>query len=178
MAAAMSLLRLGLSRGPLCPKRSLWAKWMVATKVPHVPPVRLTANVAPMELMFYFPSDPTVIFQDERNRGIEALPDLLTEIERFGARVLRVDLSSLSAEQRFHEYVKATIPAIHKRYEVKRMFGTARHSACWFGIQVPALFGQRDRRCRRRYVSAQKIPEHHRDNSSVPCRRCCGFKAR
>jgi len=139
MAAAMSLLRLGLSRGPLCPKRSLWAKWMVATKVPHVPPVRLTANVAPMELMFYFPSDPTVIFQDERNRGIEALPDLLTEIERFGARVLRVDLSSLSAEQRFHEYVKATIPAIHKRYEVKRMFGTARHSACWFGIQVPAL---------------------------------------
>jgi hypothetical protein len=92
-----------------------------------------------MELTFYFPSDPTVIFQDERNQGIEAVSDLLTQIECFGTRVLRVDLSSLSGEQRFHEYVKATIPAIHKKYEVKRIFGTARHSACWFGIQVPAL---------------------------------------
>lgn len=92
-----------------------------------------------MELTFYFSCDPTVLFQDERNRGIEAVADLLTQVERFGARVLRVDSSALSAEQRFQEYVKATIPAVHKKYEVKRIFGTARHSACWFGIQVPAL---------------------------------------
>jgi hypothetical protein len=70
------------------------------------------------------PSDPTVLFQDERNQGIEAIPDLLTQIERFGAGVLQADLCSLSAEHRFHEYVNATIPAIHKKYEVKRIFGT------------------------------------------------------
>src|SRR5690348_13102895 len=93
----------------------------------------------PMELTLYSPSDPAVLFQDERNQGIEAVPDLLTQIERFGASVLGVDLCSLSAEQRFHEYVKATIPAIHKKYEVKRIFGTARPCACWFRIQVPAL---------------------------------------
>ena len=92
-----------------------------------------------MELTLYFPSDPTVLFQDERNRGIEAIPALLKQIERFGARVLQVDLCSRSAEQRFQEYAKAIIPAVHKKYEVKRIFGTARHSACWFGIQVPAL---------------------------------------
>jgi len=45
----------------------------------------------------------------------------------------------LNAEQIFEEYAKATIPAIYKKYEVKRMFGTNRHSACWFGRQVPAL---------------------------------------
>jgi hypothetical protein len=47
--------------------------------------------------------------------------------------------SPLSAEQRFHEYTKGTIPAVHKKYEMKRIFGTARHSACWFGIQVHAM---------------------------------------
>jgi hypothetical protein len=92
-----------------------------------------------MELTLYFPSDPTVLFQDERNRGIEAIPALLEQLERIGATVRRVDLRPVSAEQRFHEYAKATIPAVHKKYEVKRIFGTARHSACWFGIQVPAL---------------------------------------
>jgi hypothetical protein len=92
-----------------------------------------------MELTLYFPSDPTILFQDERNRGIEAVPTLLEQLERVGAMVRRIDLRPLSAEERFHEYTKATIPAVHKKYEVKRIFGTARHSACWFGIQVPAL---------------------------------------
>src|SRR5215471_8909548 len=92
-----------------------------------------------MELTFYFPSDPTLLIQDERNRGIEAVPGLLEQLERFGARVHRVDLRLLSAEQRFQEYTKVTIPAIHKKYEVKRMFGTNRRSACWFGMQVPEL---------------------------------------
>ena len=92
-----------------------------------------------MELTFYFPSDATVLFQDERNRGIEAVPSLLEQLERFGARVRRIDLSLLTTEQRFHEYAKATIPAVHKKYEVKRIFGTIRRSACWFGQQVPAL---------------------------------------
>ena len=92
-----------------------------------------------MELTLYFPSDPTLLFHDERNRGIEAVPALLEQLECVGARVRRVDIRPLSSEQRFHEYTKATIPAVHKKYEVKRIFGTARHSACWFGIQVPAL---------------------------------------
>jgi hypothetical protein len=61
------------------------------------------------------------------------------QLERFGASLRRVDIRTMSAEQRFHEYTKATIPAVHKKYEVKRMFGANRHSACWFGLQVPAL---------------------------------------
>ena len=28
---------------------------------------------------------------------------------------------------------------VYKKYEIKRIFGTNRHSACWFGVQVPAL---------------------------------------
>jgi hypothetical protein len=92
-----------------------------------------------MELTFYFPSDPTLLFEDERNRGIDAVPALLEQLERLGAKVRRVEPRKLSAERRFQEYAKATIPAVHKRYEVKRIFGTNRCSACWFGLQVPAL---------------------------------------
>jgi hypothetical protein len=92
-----------------------------------------------MELTLYFPRDQALLFHDERNRGIEEVPALVAQLERRGATVLRVDPSALSAEHRFREYSKATIPAVYKKYEVKRIFGTNRHSACWFGIQVPAL---------------------------------------
>jgi hypothetical protein len=92
-----------------------------------------------MKLTFYCPSDPALPFQDERNRGIDAVPSLLERLERKGARIRRIDPGTLSAERRFEEYARATIPAIYKKYEVKRIFGTNRHSACWFGLQVPAL---------------------------------------
>lgn len=96
-----------------------------------------------MELIFYGPSDPALPFADERNRGIDAVPLLLEELKRCGAQVRQIDPSALSAEQRFAEYSRATIPAVYKKYEVKRIFGTNRHSACWFGIQVPALIVKR-----------------------------------
>lgn len=92
-----------------------------------------------MELTFYCASDPSIHFRDERNTGIEGVPTLLEEFERRGVKLRKVDPNTLNAEQIFEEYAKATIPAIYKKYEVKRMFGTNRHSACWFGRQVPAL---------------------------------------
>jgi hypothetical protein len=92
-----------------------------------------------MELTFYCTSDPAIPFRDERNTGIEGVPTLLEEFERRGVELRKIDPSTLNAEQLFEEYAKATIPAIYKKYEVKRMFGTNRHSACWFGCEVPAL---------------------------------------
>lgn len=112
---------------------------LLPDRAPPVHRVRLYANVCAMELTFYFPSDSAIPFQDERNRGIDAVPALLERLERRGGRVHRIDPLKLSAERRFEEYTKATIPAIYKKYEVKRVFGTNRHSACWFGLQVPAL---------------------------------------
>lgn len=92
-----------------------------------------------MKVTFYSVSDPATPFEDDRNRGIAAVPILLAELERRGVTVSKIDPSTLSAEQMRDAYAKAAIPAIYKKYEVKRMFGTNRHSACWFGFQVPAL---------------------------------------
>jgi hypothetical protein len=97
-----------------------------------------------MELTFYDTTDPTLRFQDERNNGIDAVPALLQKLERRGVNVRRIDPRPLTGEQRFHEYTKAIIPAVYKKYEVKRIFGTNRHSACWFGVQVPALLVKHD----------------------------------
>jgi hypothetical protein len=103
-----------------------------------------------MELTLLYPSDPAIIFQDDRNKGIEAVPGLLQELERRGAIVNKIDSSTLSNDQRIHEYSKAIIPAVYKKYEVKRIFGTNRHSACWFGVQVPVSTPDR------KYISAPK----------------------
>lgn len=92
-----------------------------------------------MELTFYCPSDLSIPFSDDRNRLIEAVPGQLDELERRGAKVRRIDPGTLDAEQFRHAYAEAVIPAVYKKYEVKRMFGTNRHSACFFGREVPAL---------------------------------------
>jgi hypothetical protein len=92
-----------------------------------------------MELTFYCASDPAVRFNDARNRGIEVVRSLLEELERRGVKVRRIEPSTLSSEQLLDAYAQATIPAICKKYEVKRIFGTNQRSACWFGCEVPAL---------------------------------------
>jgi len=93
-----------------------------------------------MELIFFYPSNPAIIFgQHPQNGGIDAVPALLEEFERRGVTVRRIDPTPMSEQERFHEYSRACTPAVCKRYEVKRMFGTNRQSALFFGLQVPAL---------------------------------------
>jgi hypothetical protein len=102
-------------------------------------PARLVHYPVPMELTFYCASDPTVRFNDVQNRGIEVVRGLLEKLERRGVKVRTIDPRTLSSEQLLDAYAQATIPAICKKYDVKTMFGTQQHSACWFGCQVPAL---------------------------------------
>jgi hypothetical protein len=93
-----------------------------------------------MELIFFYPSNPAIILREHpQNRGIDAVLDVLEELERRGVTVRRIDAASMTDQERFHEYSRACTPAVCKRYEVKRMFGTNRQSAIFFGLQVPAL---------------------------------------
>lgn len=116
-----------------------------------------------MELTFYYPASREIVFQDDRNKGIEAVPALLAELERRGAKVDRINPSTLTQDQRIHEYSKAIVPAVYKKYEVKRIFGTNRHSACWFGVQVPALIVKRDADD----IVGDTFPHRERSNSVV-----------
>lgn len=93
-----------------------------------------------MDIVLYRPSDPTIPFRDERfNSRFEEVPALLEQLGRKGANVQTIDPDTLSAQELYSAYTRATIPAVYKKYEVRRVFGTNRHSACWFGRHVPAL---------------------------------------
>jgi hypothetical protein len=93
-----------------------------------------------MKITYFSSSDTTrKPFSDERNEGIEAVPVLLRQLKARGYDVEFVDISNLSEKDRFEFYVRVIPPAVYKHYEIKKMLGTNRHSACWFGAEVPAL---------------------------------------
>ena len=93
-----------------------------------------------MKIRYFWSSDATrKPFSDERNQGIEAVPGLLTELKAKDYDVEFVDISNLTESNRIESYARVTAPAVYSHYEVKKMLGTNRHSACWFGAEVPAL---------------------------------------
>jgi hypothetical protein len=93
-----------------------------------------------MKLVYFSSSDlDRKPFSGERNEGIEAVPGLLKQLEAMCVDVEFVDVSNLTDSERFKAYMRVIWPAVHKHYEIKKMFGTNRHSACWFGAEVPAL---------------------------------------
>jgi hypothetical protein len=93
-----------------------------------------------MKLTYFRSSDPTrQPFGGERNLGIEAIPSLLAEVKARGNDVEFVDTASLTEKERIHWYSRVIVPAVYRHYEVKRILGTNRRSACFFGAEVPAL---------------------------------------
>jgi len=73
------------------------------------------------------------------NEGIEQVMDLLQEARRRGIEVEIVDARSLSQEDLAEAYNHAVLPSVWKRVGIRRVFGTRRSSATFFGTGVPAL---------------------------------------
>lgn len=93
-----------------------------------------------MKLTYFSSSDPTrQPFNGERNAGIEDVPSLLAEAKARGDDIEFVDTANLTEKERIERYSRAILPAVYRHYEVKRMLGTNRRSACFFGAEVPAL---------------------------------------
>src|SRR5258708_25883189 len=93
-----------------------------------------------MKLTYFWSSDlARKPFITKCNESVEAVPHLLEELRARGWDVEFVDTANMTEKQRFECYSRVTLPAVYKRYEVKKVLGTNRHSACWFGAEVPAL---------------------------------------
>jgi hypothetical protein len=94
-----------------------------------------------MNLTYFWSSDlARKPFMTKCNESIETVPHLLEELRARGSDVKFVDTADMTEKQRFECYSRVTLPAVYKRYEVRKVLGTNRHSACWFGAEVPALF--------------------------------------
>lgn len=103
-----------------------------------------------MEIKYYYSSviEP---FNDDRNGGIKDVPELLTQIENKGVKCQKIDTSQLTDEQIYDAYVKSVVgPTQLKKYKVRQVFGSARHSGWLFGRRVPALVV---------YTVSSKVPE-------------------
>jgi len=92
-----------------------------------------------MELKLYY-STAIQPFDDARNEGYDKVPALLEQIENKGVKCHRIDTSQLTEEQMAEAYMHSVIgPTQLKKYRVRQIFGSARHSGWLFGRQVPAL---------------------------------------
>jgi hypothetical protein len=91
-----------------------------------------------MNLVYYFSSQ-SQPFEIDRNEGIADIPKLLKRLDTKGHRVEIRDTAAMTAAQRTKAYISAILPAIYRHYELRKMFGSNRISACWFGAEVPAL---------------------------------------
>jgi hypothetical protein len=91
-----------------------------------------------MKLVYYFSSQHQPL-EIDRNEGIADIPKLLRRLDAKGHRVEMKDTAAMTEPQRKKAYISAIVPAVYRHYELRKMFGSNRISACWFGAEVPAL---------------------------------------
>ena len=92
-----------------------------------------------MHLKLYY-STTVKPFDSPVNEGFDEVLGLLEKVERKGITCERIDTSQLTDEEIFNAYMRSVIgPTQLKKYRVRQIFGSARHSGWLFGKQVPAL---------------------------------------
>lgn len=92
-----------------------------------------------MELKLYY-STKIKPFEDPSNDGFDQVLSLLDQIESKSIKCHRIDTNKLTNEQIGEAYIRSVIgPTQLKRYRVRQIFGSVRHSGWLFGKQVPAL---------------------------------------
>jgi len=93
-----------------------------------------------MKLTYFWSSDLNrKPFNIDQNEGIETVPHLLEKLRGKGWDIESVDTANMTERQRFESYSRVTQPAVYKHYDIRKILGTNRRSACWFGAEVPAL---------------------------------------
>ena len=103
-----------------------------------------------MQLKYYYSSAVSPSYLPA-NEGLQDVPALLKQAEKSGVKCEEIDTSELTDEQVGEAYINSVVgPTQLKKYRVRQVFGSARHSGWLFGKQVPALVV---------YVSSQKTPE-------------------
>ena len=80
------------------------------------------------------------------NHGFDKVLELLNN-KGFNYKV--IDTNKLSNEEIQEKYIEACAPSVYKKYRIRQVFGSRRHSGWLFGKGVPALLV---------YEEAEKYP--------------------
>lgn len=75
------------------------------------------------------------------NEGFDLneIKSFLQQLENLGVSWEAIETSTMSGEELSNLYIEAIGPAVYKKYHVRQVFGSKRHSGFLFGKQVPAL---------------------------------------
>lgn len=92
------------------------------------------------------------------NKGIETV---IAKPQEF--RVELIETSEMPVEKLQSEYVRAIIPSVWKKYRIRQIFGSRRHSGFMFGRNVPALLVENDPRG----MAPEDVYPHEKDGRII-----------
>jgi len=70
------------------------------------------------------------------NQGFD---EVITLLKNQGSQYEIIDTTTLSEEELYSAYSDAWVPSVYKKFRIRRVFGSRRHSGWLFGKGVPAL---------------------------------------
>ncbi len=86
-----------------------------------------------MKLEFYY-------HKEESNKEeVAKILNILEKLKKKGVTYATTETSKLTEEERARLYIKAITPSVHRKYKIRKVFGTNRQSGFLFGKKVPAL---------------------------------------
>lgn len=93
-----------------------------------------------MKLVLYY-SSLEVPLDLPANTGFDPkeILKLLGILKRKGVEYEAIDSSALPQEEVLEAYLNAIVPSVYKKYRIRRIFGSRRHSGWLFGKGVPGL---------------------------------------
>jgi len=92
-----------------------------------------------MLLKLYYAEETTTETVANRGFQLNEIRVLMEQLEACGTRVELIDTSSLPDEELYSAYGQAIIPAVHRHYPIRKIFGSKKRSGWLFGKSVPAL---------------------------------------
>ncbi len=76
---------------------------------------------------------------ENEGSDLSEIKTIFQRLEEMGVSSEIIDASAMSEEALSDLYIKATLPTAYKKYHVRQVFGSKRHSGFLFGKGVPAL---------------------------------------
>jgi hypothetical protein len=85
-------------------------------------------------------ADSSVILDLPQNKGICDVLASIKDLRRLGIAIEHKNSATTSATDLEHDYAKAIVPSVYRKYRVRQMFGSSRRAGLFFGRGVPALW--------------------------------------
>lgn len=89
--------------------------------------------------LIYHPRTLPLDLQANEGFALSEIKVLLQKQEKLGVSWEAVETDAMSDEELANLYLEAIAPAVYKKYHLRQVFGSKRHSGFLFGKGVPAL---------------------------------------